>query len=120
MKNHKSCAGEGKCLCDKCEHRFECFTNEHLFTDPILQGLYEALVADGDTKEEALVEIIETLKSKLDPLPHTISSDKTWNVYCDTTAGSTIVTPVSTAGNTYQYTYTTSTGKDLVFNAAKK
>jgi hypothetical protein len=45
--------------------RFQCFTQERIFSDPIYQGLFEALMAQGKTKEEALEEVTRELKWKI-------------------------------------------------------
>jgi len=65
MEKHKSKALENDCLCTKCVFRFQCFTQERIFSDPIYQGLFEALMAQGKTKEEALEEVTRELKWKI-------------------------------------------------------
>lgn len=65
MKHHKSKALEDTCLCNKCPHKFECYTQERIFSDPIFQGLFEALMAKGRTKEEALEEVTNEIKLRM-------------------------------------------------------
>jgi len=65
MEKHKSKALEEGCLCYKCVFRFQCFTQERIFSDPIFQGLFEALMAQGKSKEEALDEVIAEIKFKM-------------------------------------------------------
>ena len=65
MEKHKEKALEDDCLCSKCVFRFQCFTQERLFSDPILQGLFEALMAQGKSKEEALDEVTNEIKSRM-------------------------------------------------------
>ena len=66
MEKHKDKALEDKCLCSKCEFRFQCFTQERVFSDPIFQGLFEALMAQGKSKEEALDEVTTEIKFRMD------------------------------------------------------
>jgi len=65
MEKHKNKALENDCLCTKCVFRFQCFTQERIFSDPIYQGLFEALMAQGKTREEALEEVTRELKWKI-------------------------------------------------------
>lgn len=65
MKHHKDKALEKECLCNGCEFKFQCFTQERVFSDPIFQGLFEALMAKGRTKEEALEEVTNELKLRI-------------------------------------------------------
>ena len=65
MDKHKEKALEEDCLCTKCTFRFQCFTQERVFSDPILQGLFEALMAQGKSKEEALDEVTKEIKFRM-------------------------------------------------------
>lgn len=65
MEKHKSKALEDDCLCSKCEFRFQCFTQERVFSDPIFQGLFEALMAQGKSRKEALDEVTEEIKFRM-------------------------------------------------------
>lgn len=65
MEKHKDKALEDQCLCDKCPHKFECFTQERIFSDPVFQGLFEALMAQGSTKEDALKRVIGELEARI-------------------------------------------------------
>ncbi len=58
----KSNALENECLCSKCPLRFSCFTQERIFSNPLYQGLFEALIAKGKTREEALEETTNEIK----------------------------------------------------------
>ena len=62
MDKHKKKAANDGCLCENCPHKFVCFTQERIFSDPLYQGLFEALMAKGRTKEEALEEVTHELK----------------------------------------------------------
>jgi|GEM_PF-6957698 len=89
MEKHKDKALADKCLCIGCSHRFECFTQERIFSDPIFQGLFEALMAQGMSKEDALEEVTEELKTRIklpvddgsykyEPLPNPYWAPNTW------------------------------------------
>ncbi len=65
MEKHKKKALETDCLCSKCVFRFQCFTQERVFSDPIYQGLFEALMAKGRTREEAIDEVANEIKNKI-------------------------------------------------------
>lgn len=65
MEKHKSNALEKDCLCSGCAFRFQCFTQERLFSDPILQGLFEALMAQGMSKEDALNEVTIEIRYRI-------------------------------------------------------
>lgn len=62
---HKSHSLDKECLCSKCPLRFFCFTEERVFSDPIYQGLFEALMAQGKSREEALGEVTEEIKFRI-------------------------------------------------------
>lgn len=97
MDKHKGKALEDKCLCGECPHKFECFTQERIFSNPIFQGLFEALMAQGSTKEEALEQVAEEIKARIGgdgSLPVIIQP----NTYPDYT------TTPNTAPYTYPYT----------------
>ena len=65
MEKHKKKALESDCLCSKCVFRFQCFTQERVFSDPIYQGLFEALMAQGKSKEEAIDEVANEIKLRM-------------------------------------------------------
>jgi len=65
MEKHKNKTLEADCLCSKCIFRFQCFTQERVFSDPIYQGLFEALMAQGKSKEEALDEVANEIKLRM-------------------------------------------------------
>jgi len=62
MDKHKNKALEDDCLCTQCKYRFQCFTQERVFSDPLYQGLFEALMAKGRSREEAIEEVANELK----------------------------------------------------------
>lgn len=65
-KHHKSKAGEEEgCRCNDCPLRFQCFTQERVFSDSLLQGLFEAIMAEGFDKEEALKQVKSEIAGKL-------------------------------------------------------
>lgn len=76
MKHHKDKALEKACLCKECPNRFICFTQERVFSDPIYQGLFEALMAKGRTRDQALDEVTEEIKSRM---PRSIDADEPYN-----------------------------------------
>lgn len=61
----KSKAGSEKCICETCPRRFECFTQERVFSDALLQGLFEAIIAEGTSREEAIRQVKEEIKFRL-------------------------------------------------------
>ena len=62
---HKSHSLDKECLCSKCPLRFFCFTQERVFSDPLYQGLFEALMAKGRSREEAIDEVTNEIKNKI-------------------------------------------------------
>jgi len=62
---HKSHSLDKECLCPKCHLRFVCFTEERVFSDPIYQGLFEALMAQGKSREKALDEVTAEIKFRM-------------------------------------------------------
>jgi hypothetical protein len=71
MNRHKSRALEDSCLCNKCPLKFACFTQERIFSDPIFQGLFEALMAKGHSREEAVDMVANELKTRMLPSSET-------------------------------------------------
>jgi len=69
VDKHKTKALDEECLCSKCPLRFQCFTQERIFSDPLYQGLYEALIGKGRTKEGALDEVVAELKFRMGRIP---------------------------------------------------
>ena len=65
MEKHKEKSLEEGCLCYKCPYRFQCFTQERIFSDPLYQGLFEALMAKGRSREEAIEEVSNELKNRI-------------------------------------------------------
>lgn len=61
----KSCALTDLCKCNECKRKFECFTQEPVFTDPMMQGLFEAYIAQGNDRERSILMVAETLMSRL-------------------------------------------------------
>ena len=45
-----------KCICNKCPRRFHCFTNKKVFSEPILQSLFESYLGEFSV-EDALRHI---------------------------------------------------------------
>lgn len=62
MEKHKNKALEKDCLCSKCMFRFQCFTQERVFSDPVYQGLFEALIAQGKSRDEAIDAVAIEIK----------------------------------------------------------
>ncbi len=127
MKEHKSQALESNCKCEECSLRFTCFTQERVFSDPIFQGLYEALLAQGKTKEEALEEVVRELKWKMTPpAPVTIPSipyvqpQPPYTIFNDWVSGGYSNGNVSfsdVGDNKVQVSYTMSNGERVEWNA---
>jgi len=127
MEKHKSKALEEECLCSKCKLRFQCFTQERVFSDPLYQGLFEALIAKGRSREEAIDEVVNELKYRISGAPSTSSSDPippAVPYYPVTTPYWTYVTDhcdnVSVqpqANGTIQISYTLLNGEEVSWNA---
>lgn len=137
MEKHKNKALEEQCLCNKCPHKFECFTQERIFSDPIFQGLFEALMAQGMSKEDALEEVTEELKSRLVNIPLD-KKDFTWvdnTTFTDWTYYNTgVAVPISNDNtsvykgpnyvcsgeieNNGKITYHMANGKDVTWSAS--
>ncbi len=65
MEGHKTHANDEDCKCSGCTLRFHCFTEERVFSDSLVQGLFEALMAKGRTKEEAIDEVATELRGMI-------------------------------------------------------
>ncbi len=134
MEKHKNKALENECLCTKCVYRFQCFTQERIFSDPIYQGLFEALMAQGKTKEEALEEVTRELKWKISaPIieptvtipyvsPNTIpyqpispNSAPQWEIVCGGTYNDSV--SIQDKNGNCMVTYTMHDGKEVSWNA---
>jgi hypothetical protein len=61
--SHKSEATGKDCQCDSCELRFKCFTEERVFSSAAYQAMFEALMALGKTREEALESVINEIRA---------------------------------------------------------
>ena len=138
MEKHKNKALEDDCLCTKCVFRFQCFTQERIFSDPIYQGLFEALIAQGKTKEEALEEVTRELKWKISPPQPIIGEPAITIPFPNTTpfplqpsvAPNITIVPWVSGNNIYNdsdsdksgsciVTYTMHDGKEVSWNADK-
>lgn len=131
MEKHKNKALENDCLCPKCMFRFQCFTQERVFSDPIFQGLFEALMAQGKSKEEALDEVTREIKFRIItpisipnayppvtiPYPTTAPNaspfpyNPLWTIRCNN------VSFDSLGNDKYQVNYTMYDGKEVNWNA---
>jgi hypothetical protein len=143
VKHHKSEALEEKCKCNECEHKFECFTQERIFTDPIFQGLFEALIAKGLDRIAAIDAVANEIKARMTPqLVYNVKWNDTYgsdtykqpqipnNIQIPPIWGGTISSSggVNSAG-TYDYnnltidgnnvTYTMTNGEKVNFNVYK-
>ena len=125
MEKHKSKALEEGCLCSKCKLRFQCFTQERVFSNPLYQGLFEALMAKGRSREEAIDEVVNELKYRISDIPSTSSDSipSAVSYYSVTTPYWTYVTDrdnVSVqpqANGTVQISYTLLNGEEVSWNA---
>ncbi len=62
---HKSHISDKDCCCAECPLRFACFTEERVFSDPVWQSLFEALMALGEhSREEAIESVANEIKMK--------------------------------------------------------
>jgi len=107
MSKHKSHIEDKECLCSKCPLRFVCFTEERIFSDPILQGLFEALMAKGYSKEKSLDLVTNEIKARIsypnnEPLPNTPIMSTPWVIY--TTPDSVTKYPYTITSNTWDGT----------------
>ena len=120
MNKHKSKALEDGCLCSDCKFKFQCFTQERIFSDPIFQGLFEALMAQGYSKEDALELVANEIKARIPfaqqpqpiaPYPYTTGGAAGWD--------STIITVDNDiVSSDYTITYTMLDGKEVSWNAS--
>ena len=138
MEKHKSKALENECLCTKCVYRFQCFTQERIFSDPIYQGLFEALMAQGKSREEALDEVTREIKFRISLPPVSVPEPTITIPYPDNCPNTTPYPPITTPpwtiisyahddvsfdpvdGNNYQVSYTMHDGKEVSWNASRK
>jgi len=117
MNKHKSKALQEKCLCGDCPYKFECYTQERIFSDPIFQGLFEALIAQGMSKENALEEVNREIRLRIQRQAMPIASvPSIWDTAVSTP---TWTTTTSTAGNV-NITYTMCDGKEVSWNASPR
>lgn len=65
MDKHKCNSLDGNCLCKECEHRFECFTQERVFSDAAAQSLFEGYLALGFGREEAINSTMSDIRSRI-------------------------------------------------------
>ncbi len=65
MEKHKSKALEAECKCSSCIFRFQCFTQERVFSDPIYQGLFEAMMAKGMSRDDAIDAVAMEIKMRM-------------------------------------------------------
>ncbi len=128
MEKHKNKALENDCLCAKCIFRFQCFTQERVFSDPLYQGLFEALMAKGRTREEAIDEVTNEIKNKiaggfhitLDDIQPTVQPTITiqpytypqWQTYCCDN-----VSVQEQDNGSLQISYTLLDGEEVSWNA---
>lgn len=125
MKHHKGRALEDECLCSKCPLRFECFTQERIFSNPIFQGLFEALTAKGYDREEALDLVSQEIKSRIGHYPTQIPHDQynPWRIYAPETtwwgsdSGVTLTDSNVDVNGTYTVTYQMLNGEEISWSA---
>lgn len=118
MDKHKAKALDTDCLCSRCIYRFQCFTQERIFSDPIYQGLFEVLMAQGKTKEEALEEVTRELKWKIAmPLPQPVNVPYVPYVY---PTGTSWTVGDSSGNGQVQVNYTMHNGEEVSWNANKE
>jgi hypothetical protein len=64
-----------ECLCDKCPKRFLCYTTERIFSDARYQAIYEAEIALGKTKEQAVKTVMDMIEAYKIPI---VSEEQKW------------------------------------------
>lgn len=127
MEKHKEKALEEGCLCYKCPYRFQCFTQERIFSDPLYQGLFEALMAKGRSREEAIEEVSNELKNRIsgnlhitvgDPAPNSVPyypiTTPYWTYVMDCCDN---VSVQPQGDGTVQVSYTLLDGEEITWNA---
>ena len=105
----KSKTGKEGCACGSCSLRFQCFTQKRVFSDPIFQGLFEALIAQGMIEEEALEVVTQELKARMTKpsttdIPYTIPQYTTPQWQPSWTGDNTAGGPVRWEDGTVFYT----------------
>jgi len=53
-----------KCKCNTCENRFKCLTTEQVFSDKDYQAMFEANIALGFNREDAISAVNLFIRSK--------------------------------------------------------
>jgi hypothetical protein len=126
MSKHKSHIEDKKCMCSKCPLRFVCFTEERIFSDPIFQGLFEALMAKGLTKEEAVDLVANEIKlrikmptvtSESPSIPYPIPNPTPWTITTDIYPSSNIPWTYTYNDRCINITYTMMNGDEVSWNA---
>ena len=129
MEKHKNKALEDGCLCSKCIFRFQCFTQERVFSDPIYQGLFEALMAKGRSREEAIDEVTQEIKNRIGggyhieidpPAPNSAPyyqpiTIQPWTIISDHCQDGISISPME--NGTFQVSYTMLDGEEISWNA---
>lgn len=46
-----------KCICNKCPRRFYCFTNKKVFSNPLLQAIFESYLGENCSVEYSIQEV---------------------------------------------------------------
>ncbi len=115
----KSKATEKTCLCEKCPLRFSCFTAERIFSSPLYQGLYEALIAQGRSKEDALTEVTKELKGRIgmDNVPYVTPANPYVYPY---TASPFWTSTTDSNTSVSNFTYTMLTGEKVLWSSCAK
>ncbi len=85
MDKHKEQALSNDCVCGTCPIRFQCFTQERVFSDPIYQALFEVLMAQGKSRDESLEEVATELRNRTSFPQMGTTGTTTWS-YPNTTA----------------------------------
>lgn len=120
---NKSKAGENNCLCEQCELRYQCFTQERIFSDSLQQGLFEAMIAEGMNKEAAVSAVKEEIKFRMEQKPWiSDSGDSTTITYPNISTYDPNYTTWTTcdSSNISNINYTCGNGKEYNFNVHEK
>lgn len=65
MSGTKSQSLEVGCECDKCKLRYKCFTEEKIFSDAVQQGMFEAFIALGMDRDNAINAVVDFLRTNI-------------------------------------------------------
>jgi hypothetical protein len=77
MPRKKVCNKETSCICEKCPRKFECFTQEKIFSDRYAQSMFEGFIALGFKRGDAINQTIHKL-AEYTQAPASTTTTQTW------------------------------------------